>query len=302
MFSSRKLLITAAALCLTLCACSAREQPAPVTPAPIPDQSAAASAWPTPAPEQTAYIAFINVGKADAALISTGGEYYLVDTGTKASYPQLDAALSALGVDELAGVFISHTHDDHTGGLKQLCEDYTVKMLYCAELSLPSKSGEHKIVKRAEKCGLEYTLLTAGDVVEASGGSFTALAPLTLNSEDDNDNSLVLRFDAGGFSALFTGDMQFDEEYSLLASGADVTADVLKVGNHGNPDATSNEFAAAVGARVAVISTDTSEDGDSANERVITALSGADILLTQDAGRCILVQFFDDGTLHVEFD
>ncbi|MEZ4628590.1 MAG: hypothetical protein R2912_11080 [Eubacteriales bacterium] len=52
----------------------------------------------------------------------------------------------------------------------------------------------------------------------------------------------MLRFDYGGKSFLFTGDMQFAEEQEIIASGAVLKSDVLKVGNHGNPDATGDDF------------------------------------------------------------
>lgn len=69
---------------------------------------------------------------------------------------------------------------------------------------------------------------------------------------------------------------------TLLRRNADVSADILKVGNHGNPDATLEEFANAVGADIAVISTDTSADTDSANARVIAALGDAQIFVTEN--------------------
>ena len=108
------------------------------------------------------------------------------------------------------------------------------------------------------------------------------LAPTELNEDDDNDNSLVLMLHANGHTALLTGDMQFKEERTLLRRNADVSADILKVGNHGNPDATLEEFADAVGAGIAVISTDTSADTDSANARVIAALGEAQVFVTEN--------------------
>ena len=63
---------------------------------------------------------FLNVGKADAILLRLNGQDYLVDTGSKESYDQMEDALRMLGVDRLAGVIITHTDKDHVGGLKKL--------------------------------------------------------------------------------------------------------------------------------------------------------------------------------------
>jgi hypothetical protein len=78
-----------------------------------------------------------------------------------------------------------------------------------------------------------------------------------------------------------------------------LSADVLKVGNHGNPDATSEEFASAVSPEIAVISTDKSVDADSANERVISALKDAEVLITQEYTRGILMTFDSQGELKI---
>ena len=63
---------------------------------------------------------FINVGKADAALLFLGDQRFLIDTGTKDSYDALEQALSLYGVKKLDGVLITHTDKDHVGGLKKL--------------------------------------------------------------------------------------------------------------------------------------------------------------------------------------
>ncbi|MDD3213217.1 MAG: lamin tail domain-containing protein, partial [Eubacteriales bacterium] len=125
------------------------------------------------------------------------------------------------------------------------------------------------------------------------------LGPVVYNSEDDNDNSLVLRLGANGRSFLFTGDMQFAEEGTLLAAGVDLQADVLKVGNHGNPDATSQMFAAAVSPKIAVISTSTVEDADSANERVTSLFDGARVLVTEGFTRGALLRVSASGEIKI---
>ena len=71
---------------------------------------------------------------------------------------------------------------------------------------------------------------------------------------DPNNGSLVLRVDYGGTSFLFTGDMEQKAETDLMASGANVRADVLKAGHHGSPTSSSEAFLEAVAPSIAVIS------------------------------------------------
>jgi competence protein ComEC len=226
---------------------------------------------------------FCNVGKADAAILRFGETAVLIDTGSKASAPQLIAGLNLLGIEKIEAVFLTHSHSDHIGGLAALAANYHIPMVYSPLYSEQTKNGEGKIIKRCDKLDLPHSELSAGDAVAvADGVAFDVLGPLEFNEDDDNDNSLVLRFTAGQTTFLFTGDMQFAEEDTLLEADADLSAGVLKVGNHGNPDATGESFARAVSPYVAVISTDTAVDTNSANARVLAALAPAQIYLTQD--------------------
>jgi len=241
---------------------------------------------------------YVNVGKADAAILRVGDTTVLIDTGSAESAPQLIAGLNALGVTTIDGVFITHSHSDHLGGLDALAANYRIPIVYSPFYSEPDKNGASKIVKRAVKLGLPHQELQAGDSIPvADGGSFDVLGPLSLNKEADNDNSLVLRFSYYNQTFLFAGDMQFAEEQELIDSGVAFKADVLKVANHGNPDATGDDFAALVSPSFAVISTDTQSDTDSANARVTAALAGSMIFLTQDFPIGLLVTFDGPDTM-----
>lgn len=246
-------------------------------------------------------VLFINVGKADAILIEIDDAAYLIDTGTKESAPALLGALALREVEALDGVFLTHTHSDHIGGMDALAANLQVRALYSAAISENKKNGENKIVELGREHWLAHTLLNAGDSVEAAPGvSFAVLGPLVFNAEDDNDNSLILRLEVNGRRFLFAGDMQFAQENTLLSAGVDLRADILKVGNHGNPDATGNLFAQAVSPSLAVVTTDTTVDEDSANPRVLAALPGARVLITQDAEAGVLVTVSSDGEIQAD--
>ena len=245
-------------------------------------------------------ILFVNVGKADAAILRFGEHTVLVDTGSEDSAPQLLAGLNALAVSKIDAVFITHSHGDHLGGLDALAANVDIPMVYSHFYSETDKNGTGKIVKRAEKLGLAHKELRAGDEVAiADGVSFQVLGPTELNEEDDNDNSLVLRLRYGGKTFLLTGDMQFAEEQTLIDSGADLKSDLLKVGNHGNPDATGTDFASLVSPSVAVISTNTGVDTDSANPLVYAALSMAQISVTQNFPLGILLTLDSAGNINL---
>ena len=249
-------------------------------------------------PQNGFAILFVNVGKADAAILRFGETTVLIDTGSAESAPQLIAGLNALGVSKISAVFVTHSHGDHLGGLDALSANYDIPMVYSPFFSEQDKNGVGKIVKRAEKLGLPHTELKTGDSVPvADGVSFRVLGPLSLNEEDDNENSLVIQFTYGGKTFLFAGDMQILEEQAIIASGAALKSDVLKVGNHGNPDATGDDFGALVSPAFAVISTNTAVDNDSANPRVYAALPATTIAVTQNFPIGVLLSLDDTGAV-----
>lgn len=245
-------------------------------------------------------ILFINVGKADAILLRYNGKAFLIDTGSKDSLPSLFGALNLFDIKKLDGVFLTHTHSDHVGGMEALARYYGVGELYSAVFSENKKNGKNKIEELAQELSLSHRKLRAGErVTIAEDVYIDVLGPIVFDAEDDNDNSLVLKLHAHDRIFLFVGDMQFRGEDALLQSGADLNADVLKVGNHGNPDATSEQFAAAVSPDYSVISTDSTEDPNSANERVLNALRMSNIYVTENFACGALFQVYTDGTIEV---
>ena len=101
----------------------------------------------------------------------------------------------------------------------------------------------------------------------------------------------MLVAEASGGKMLLAGDMEFPEERELIAAGAIPRCDVIKIGNHGENDATSEALIRAVQPRVAVISTSTAAEPDTPSTRVLAQLYAARVALyqTQDAQSGVLV-------------
>ncbi len=235
----------------------------------------------------------INVRKADALLLRSGTSAYLIDTGVKKNSDMLLDALRKEGITRLTGVILTHTHADHVGGLKALLEsEIVVENIYAAGYyALKKEDGKHPVEKAIKKTDYTYSFLFAGDELPLDGGKLTVIGPLEKNEELENNNSLVLLAEGGGGSILLTGDMEFPEEDSLLKAGVIPHADVLKIGNHGEGDATSRALLAAVNPSLAVISTNTEDEPDTPDPRVLKELKnmGIPVLITQDTQTGILV-------------
>ena len=230
-------------------------------------------------PELSLYA--INVGKADALLLRSGKTAYLVDTGTEDSFPVLLKALLAEGITYLDGVILTHTHKDHAGGLEYLLEsEIEIGQVYASGY-YNKKEKKHPAVKALSALNREPVFLLSGDTLPLDGGTLEVLGPLEADPEKEDNNSLV----------LLAGDMEFPEEETLLNAGLISHADVLKVGNHGNPDATSEAFLEAVSPKAAVFSTNTEEEPDTPAVRIMNWLNRHDVAVyqTQETENGVLI-------------
>ena len=240
----------------------------------------------------------INVRKADALLLRSGKSAYLIDTGTEDEAPTLLKALKNEGISHLDGIILTHTDKDHIGGLEYLLNsDLDVDQVYASgyfKAKIKKKSGEtkeHPVVKILKGTGRELIYLLSGDSLPLDGGTLEVLGPLVQNDEAENCNSVVLLATGGGGTMLLTGDMEFPEEETLLSAGLIPHADVLKIGNHGEDDATSEALIKAVAPSVAVISTNTEDEPDTPSGRVMKLLQKYKVTVyqTQETENGVLI-------------
>ena len=227
----------------------------------------------------------LNVGKGDCLLLESGSSLYMIDTALPENWGMVSSALKQMGVSSLDGVIITHTDDDHAGGAKALAmSGMEVGKWYAPAYYTDVKEAKHPAAVAAALRGESVTWLHAGDQLPLEGGSLTVLGPRSHNKDAENCNSLVLLAEAGGGRMLLTGDMEFPEEEELLAAGVIPRCDVLKVGNHGENDATSDALISQVRPGVAIISTSTAAEPDTPSDRVMKLLrrAGAEIYQTQN--------------------
>lgn len=244
---------------------------------------------------------FVNSGKSDSIIVKYEGKSYLIDTGTKDSAEVIEKCLELNNVDNLQGVFLTHTHKDHIGGLKKLSKKYDIPIVYSAEISMNEDDGTNAIDTLVnDKLSLNHKKLKFGDKVNITDDVyFEVLGPITYNSDDDNNNSLVLRLSVYGKTILFAGDMKHEEEETLMNAGTNLKADILKVAHHGRKDATSKEFAEAVSPEIAVITTDRQEDSRTASDNVLKILKSAKVYITDEYDDGVLVTINEQGEITV---
>jgi competence protein ComEC len=275
---------------LTLAGCASSPQPGPTTPA-----SAASPQADAPAGQATLTLSVINVGKADAMLLSSpDGTHYMVDTGKAEDYPRLAQALAAHGVTRLEGIILTHGHKDHMGGLESLLQALPVDTLYVSALdTVTYKSGQLESLLEGRQTQLKQ--LRVGDTLQLGGAQATVLAPTGVDTENENNNSLVLMVQLGQTRMLLMGDAEEDVEKLLLASQQNLNAQVLKAGHHGKDDATTEAFLQAVAPEYVILTGDPTEDSESPGKRVIALLDQGTASYIQTAGDILTYDYTTDG-------
>ncbi|MGX8706736.1 MAG: ComEC/Rec2 family competence protein, partial [bacterium] len=245
------------------------------------------------------------VGKGDALILKVDDWAGLIDTGRPKAMSRVKAALKVMNVTALDAVFLTHTDNDHAGGLEWLAQsDIPVGTWYASAMYTGVKEKKHPALQAAAVRGEEVHWLRRGDVVSLghTGAALNVLAPNELFTDSEDNNSLVMMLETAQGRMLLTGDMELNEEASLLSKGDNLSCAVLKVPKHADEETLSDAFARRVHASVGIISTDSREKPGTPDPGVLSRLSAAGVAcyVTQDAGLGIQVTL-NGGQAAVEY-
>ena len=234
------------------------------------------------------------VGKGDALILKVDDWTGLIDTGRPKAMSRVKAALKVMNVTTLDAVFLTHTDNDHAGGLDWLAQSgIPVGAWYASAMYTGVKEKKHPALQAAAMRGEDVRWLRRGDVVSLgnTGAVLNVLAPNERFTDSEDNNSLVMMLETAQGRMLLTGDMELNEEASLLSKGDDLSCAVLKVPKHADEETLSDAFARRVHASVGIISTDSQEKPGTPDPGVLSRLSAAGVAcyVTQDAGLGIVV-------------
>jgi len=211
----------------------------------------------------------------DACLVVfPNGENMLIDGGQSGYEDLLLQNLTYLGVEKLDHVVLTHPHSDHCwaildpGGLMDTME--IGHMYHNGMYNINWGSNIRRIERRAREKEIPLTVWKAGDTMEIGGVSVEVLGPdedcagkMSKTTAEINNNSLLIRFDYGEFSALFTGDLyaKAEVDYAIqIPEKLDV--DLLKIPHHGYDTSSSGVFIDAISPEVAVATGNVAMDHD----------------------------------------
>ena len=230
---------------------------------------------------------FLDVGQGDAILIKApGGQNILVDGGPDKTVLRRLGENLAWWDRQIDLIILTHAHDDHVTGLIDVLKRYRVKkIIYTGAIhNAPNYLSWLKTV-RDKKTPL--VIIDKEQVINlGAGAKIDILYPdesfLGKIIDDLNQSSVVFRLTYGQIRFFLTGDAGEPVEKKLLEQGADLSADVLKVGHHGSKYSSGEEFLEKVRPKIAVIEVGKNNDFGHPNLRIIKRLErlGAEIFRT----------------------
>lgn len=154
--------------------------------------------------------------------------------------------LQGAGVERIDRLIVSHADADHAGGALSVLEAVDVESVIA--------DVEHGHPLRAQAAG-RIEGCAAGRAWNWDGVQFEFLHPpsRTLPFNARNDDSCVLRVEAGGHVLLLTGDIEAAAERRLVREASDrLASDVVVVPHHGSRTSSSPAFVRATGAAHAI--------------------------------------------------
>ncbi len=221
---------------------------------------------------------FLSIGQGDSAILQLGSWTALIDTGLYEEVGTLERDFSEYGIDHFDAVLISHPHYDHMGSLQTVLMHYPVGQVFFADIPdefLPDADWYYRVLETIGQKGIPLSILKKGDSFEGADGALCFEILWSGGGKDLNDCSLVFRVSLGTRSILFTGDAEWEVEQKLVEEGADLRADILKVGHHGSRFASTALFLEKVRPAYAVISCAAGNEYGYPKEAVLERLRSA---------------------------
>ncbi|QLB13323.1 competence protein ComEC [Bisgaardia hudsonensis] len=188
----------------------------------------------------------MDIGQGLATLIVKDKRAILYDTGAgwktgSMARAEIIPYLQREGI-QLEKLFVSHDDNDHSGGVKDILQQYPNIEVITTSTKKYSENNpkfNRSFCKRGKKW-------------HWYGLSLIALSPEKIVKRSKNEDSCVLLVTDNKHKILLTGDVTIEIEKKILSSIGQI--DILQVGHHGSKTSTSQFFVEHIQPKVALIS------------------------------------------------
>jgi competence protein ComEC len=200
---------------------------------------------PKPNDNDTWFVETIDVGQGLAVVIRSADQVLLYDTGARypSGFSMVDSEIApyfiSMGINQIDHLVVSHSDNDHAGGADIIVDKFTVKQLWSGE---PLKSK------------YDFTQCVRGQRWKLGILEVEVLSP-TILTNNDNNNSCVLRISDGSTAVLLTGDIEKRQEKVLTKILLEkLNSDILFAPHHGSRHSSNESFIKAVSPKWVVFS------------------------------------------------
>ena len=199
---------------------------------------------------------FIDVGQGNACLLSDpDGKFMLIDAGDNENSNYLVKYLKNFDVEKIEYLVITHPHEDHYGGARDVIRNFDVEKLVLYKEykdTYPYDVLSYVLEERNENS--QTVLADFGDKYTFGKAEFEIISPENPDLTNYNDSSLALRVKYGDTAFLFTGDAGKNMESAMINSDCELKSDVFCAGHHGSSSSNSLKFLKIVNPDFIVVS------------------------------------------------
>lgn len=208
--------------------------------------------------DNSVHIFFLNVGQGDAELIQEGNYQILIDGGPDDSVLAQIGEVMPVTDRKIETVILSHPHADHITGLNSILDRYEVGQIYYSGVFYDSNVYKEFLDKaRAKNIPLKIPEVLQKENPFANS-ELTFLWPgqryKDRSIDNLNNSSEVVSFCYFAHCALFTGDIETDEQATMIANyssnevrssqpavsnNSAFQSDILKLPHHGSTNGTN---------------------------------------------------------------
>lgn len=244
----------------------------------------------------------VYVGRGDAIIIESAGQYMLVDSGTSAGAPLLKKYLEELNIPDNKIDYLVSTHPDgdHVGGFPDVFKDYDIGQVIYSPCT-KSNTYYYDFIASVKEEGCPFKTPAENESWQLGDASVTVIYNGSQGSTY-NECSIVLKVTCDGKTILLTGDLPSTMERPLMEDGYDFKADILKIGHHGAAASSCAKFLDAVKPEYAVISCDRSKATTLPKPSVLMRLARRFVKTYRTSDKDILINIKDGviSTANVE--
>ncbi|MBE6803928.1 MAG: MBL fold metallo-hydrolase [Ruminococcaceae bacterium] len=199
---------------------------------------------------------YLDVGQSDCTIVVCDDEVLMIDCGTYNQLNTIRQSIHTLDINKIDYMVVTHQHDDHMGSAIDLLEDLTVENFIMPKLAQSNNvtSKTYNVLINTLD-GKNINKIPAQDCKSFMlGEALVEILSPTVQSNNLNNMSVVLKVTYGDTEFLFQGDAESKIENDLLRSDYDIDVDVLKTGHHGSKTSSSDKYIEATSPEIAIIS------------------------------------------------